>query len=125
MPVPFKKDPEHYNQRKLMTTNVFDLLSEDDDCFIYEDIFNKIDTKEVEKKFSMIGRHAYHPRLITAMLISSYSQGIFNSRKIEQKCKKDLSFMYMSHRNCPNFRVLSDFRKDNYVFLKISFARVL
>lgn len=49
MPVPFKKDPIGYNQRTLMATNIFDLLSEDDDCFIYEDIFSTIDTKEVEK----------------------------------------------------------------------------
>jgi transposase len=116
MPVPFKKDPISYNQRQLLATNVFDLLSEDDDCFTYEDILNSIDTKEIEKKFSMIGQHAYHPRLIMAILIYSYSQGYFSSRKIEQKCKKDLSFMYISHRNCPNFRVLSDFRKDNYKF---------
>jgi len=61
MPVPFKKDPTDYNQRQLLATNVFDLLSEDDDCFIYEDIFSTIDTKEVEKKFS----NAYHPRLIS------------------------------------------------------------
>ena len=73
MPVPFKKDPTDYNQRQLLATNVFDLLSEDDDCFIYEDIFSAIDTKEVEKKFSMIGQHEYHPRLITAILIYSYS----------------------------------------------------
>ena len=116
MPVPFKKDPTDYNQRQLLATNVFDLLSEDDDCFIYEDILNSIDTKEVERKFSMIGQHAYHPKRITAILIYAYSQGIFSSRKIEGKCKKDLSFMYISHRNCPNFRVLSDFRKDNWQF---------
>ena len=108
MPVPFKKDPTRYNQRTLLATNVFDLLAEDDDCFVYEDIFSQIDTKEVEKKYSMIGQHAYHPRLITSILIYAYSQGIFSSRKIEQKCKKDLSFMYISHANCPNFRVLSD-----------------
>ena len=114
MPVPFKKDPTQYNQRTLLATNVFDLLAEDDDCFVYEDIFSQIDTKEVEKKYSMLGQHAYHPRLITAILIYAYSQGIFSSRKIEQKCKKDLSFMYISHANCPNFRVLSDFRKENY-----------
>ncbi|MCX6382979.1 MAG: IS1182 family transposase [Actinobacteria bacterium] len=116
MPVPFKKDPIEFNQRKLMAEDVFDLLDKDDDCFIYEDILNSIDTKEIEKKFSMIGQHAYHPRLITAILIYSYSQGVFSSRKIEKRCKKDLSFMYISHRNCPNFRVLSDFRKDNWQF---------
>ncbi|MBM3710344.1 MAG: IS1182 family transposase [Actinobacteria bacterium] len=116
MPVPFKKDPVEFNQRKLLAEDVFDLLQKDHDCFIYEDILSAIDTKSIEKKFSMIGQHAYHPRLITAILIYAYSQGIFSSRKIEQKCSQDLSFMYISHANCPNFRVLSDFRKDNWGF---------
>ena len=123
MPVPFKKDPTEYNQRQLLTTNVFDLLPEDDDCFVHEDIFSQIDTKEVEKKYSILGQHAYHPRLVTAILIYAYSQGIFSSRKIEEKCKKDLSFVYISHSNCPNFRVLSDFRKENYEFFKECFRQ--
>jgi len=116
MSVPFKKDPTEYNQRALLATNVFDLLPDDHDYFIYEDILSQIDIAKVEKKYSILGQHAYHPRLITAILIYAYSQGIFSSRKIEEKCKKDLSFMYISHRNCPNFRVLSDFRKENYKF---------
>jgi len=29
----------------------------------------------------------------------------------------------ISHRNCPNFRVLSDFRKDNYEFFKNCFCQ--
>jgi len=116
MPVPFKKDPTDYNQRQLLATNVFDLLPEDHDCFIYEDILSQINTKSIEEKYSMIGQHAYHPKRVTAILIYAYSQGIFSSRKIEQKCSQDLSFMYISHKNCPDFRVLSDFRKDNWQF---------
>jgi len=123
MPKPFKKDPQEYNQRKLLAQNVFDLLPEDDDCFVYEDIFSQIDTSTLEKKYSMAGQHAYHPRLITAILIYAYSQGIFSSRKIEARCKRDLSFMYISHLNCPNFRVLSDFRKDNWQFFKNCFVQ--
>jgi len=96
MPIPFKKDPTDYNQSQLLATNVFDLLQKDHDCFIYEDILSQIDTKSIEKKFSMIGQHAYHPRLITAILIYAYSQGIFSSRKIEQKCSQDLSFISLS-----------------------------
>ncbi len=123
MPIPFKKDPEEYNQRKLMAENVFDLLPPDDDCFVYEDIFSQIDTTQLEKKYSILGQHAYHPRIVIAILIYAYSQGIFSSRKIENKCKKDLSFMYISHLNCPNFRVLSDFRKENYEFFKSFFVQ--
>ena len=123
MAPPFKKDPEEFRGRKLMAENVFDLLQKDDDCFIYEDIFSQIDTKSIEEKYSITGQHAYHPRLNIAILIYAYSQGIFSSRKIEKKCKKDLSFMYISHRNCPNFRVLSDFRKNNYKFFAECFKK--
>ena len=73
MSVPFKKDPVEFNGRKLMAENVFDLLPKDHDCFIYEDILNQIDTKSIERKYSMYGQHAHHPRLITAILIYAYS----------------------------------------------------
>ena len=121
MAAPFKKDPEEFRGRKLMAENVFDLLPKDHDCFIYEDILNQIDTRSIEEKYSMTGQHAYHPKQVTAILIYAYSQGVFSSRQIEKKCSQDLSFMYISHRNCPNFRVLSDFRKDNWQFFKDTF----
>lgn len=123
MAPPFKKDPEEFRGRKLMAENVFDLLQKDDDCFIYEDIFSQIDTKSLEEKYSMIGQHAYPPRLIITILIYAYSQGIFSSREIEKKCKRDLTFMYISHMNCPNFRVLSDFRKNNLPFFLEAFKK--
>ena len=123
MTVPFKDDPVEFSGRKLLAENVFDLLEKDDGCFIYEGMFSQINTKSIEEKYSMLGQHAYHPKQITAILIYAYSQGIFSSRKIEKKCKKDLSFMYISHLNCPNFRVLSDFRKDNWPFFVECFKK--
>ncbi len=116
MPVPFKEDPKEFRGRKLFADNVFDLLPKDDDCFIYEDIFSQLDTSALEERYSMLGQHAYHPKLIVSILIYAYSQGVYSSRKIEARCRKDLAFMYISHLNCPNFRVLSDFRKRNLHF---------
>jgi len=123
MQIPFKKDPIEFKQRALFATNVFDLLPSDHPCYVYEDIFEQLDTSSVEEQFSIRGQNAYHPRLITGILIYAYSQGVFSSRKIEKKCHEDLGFMYISHCNCPNFRVLSDFRKDNYLFFKECFKQ--
>ena len=123
MAVPFKNHPVEFNGRKLLAENVFDLLSGDHDCFVYEDIFSQIDTKSIEQKYSMIGQHAYHPKQITSILIYAYSQGVFSSRKIEKRCRQDLSFMYISRLNCPNFRVLSDFRKNNSDFFAETFKK--
>ena len=125
MAPPFKKDPQEFKGRKLFTENVFDLLPKDHDCFIYEDIFSQIDTKSIEEKYSMIGRHAYYPKLIIAILIYAYSQGIYSSRKIEKRCREDLSFMYISHMNCPNFRVLAEFRKNNLAFFAECFKKTI
>ncbi len=123
MRIPFKKDPVSFNQRSLFATDIFDLLPSDHPCYVYEDIFEQLETASVEDNYSLLGQNAYHPRLITAILIYAYSQGIFSSREIEKKCHEDLSFMFISHGNCPNFRVLSDFRKDNYEFFKECFKQ--
>lgn len=123
MPKPFKTLPDEFNQRLLFPTNVFDLLPDDHECYLYADIMGQLDTSEVEKTYSNIGQHAYHPRLIVGILIYAYSRGIFSSREIEKRCNEDLSFMFISEMHCPNFRVLSDFRKDNSDFFEDCFKQ--
>ena len=123
MAIPFKKSPIEYKQRLLFPTNIFDMLPKDHNCYLYGDIFKQLDTSILEKKYSHIGQNAYHPRLIVSILIFSYSQGVFSSRQIEKRCKEDLSFMYIAEMNCPNFRVLSDFRKDNSDFFHDCFKQ--
>ena len=51
--------------------------------------------------------------------------GVFSSRQIEQRCREDLGFMYVAGRNCPNFRVLSDFRKDHGEFFRACFKQTV
>lgn len=123
MKIPFKKKPEEYYNRVLFPSNIFDSLPEDHECFLYKEIFQQIDTSDLEKKYSRKGQNAYHPRLIVSILIYSYSQGVFSSRQIERRCKEDLSFMYIAEMNCPNFRVLGDFRKNNPDFFHDCFKQ--
>jgi len=123
MRVPFKNDPAKFNQRLLFPSNVFDLLPKDHECFVYDDIFRQLDITSIEKKYSYLGQRAYDPRLIVGILLYAYSRGVFSSRQIERRCREDLGFMYIAHMNCPNFRVLSDFRKDNPDFLKECFIQ--
>ena len=121
----FKTDPFEFQHKSLFPANIFELLPDAHECFIYEDLINQLDTSEVEEKYSPKGQHAYHPRLIIGILIYSYSHGIFSSRQIEKKCHEDLGFMYISHLSSPNFRVLSDFRKENYEFFKDCFRQTV
>jgi transposase len=125
MSVPFKSSPVEFNQHLLFPTNIFDLLPKDHECFLYADLFQQIDTSSLESLYSVKGQNAYHPRLIVSILIYAYSQGVFSSRKIEKRCNEDLSFMFIAQMNCPNFRVLSDFRKDHGDFFQDCFKQTV
>lgn len=60
---------------------------------------------------------------MVSILIYANSHGVFSSRQIERRCRQDLAFMYISQMNCPNFRVLGDFRKDNLSFFDDCFKQ--
>ena len=125
MVIPFKSEPADLHQRALFPGNVFDLLPPAHDCFLFHDLFQQLDTGSVEAKYSPNGQHAYHPRQIVSILIYGYSHGVFSSRQLEKRCREDLSFMYIAGRNCPNFRVLSDFRKNNADFFQHCFKQTV
>lgn len=125
MSIPFKSHPEVYYQRVVFPTNVFDLLPAEHECFLYRDLFGQLDTSQIEQQYSRKGQHAYHPKQITSILIYAYSHGVFSSREIEKRCKEDLSFMYIAEMNCPNFRVLSDFRKNHGTFFNDCFKQTV
>jgi transposase len=124
MPTPkFKNSPVQCDQHLLFPSNVFDLLPQDHDCFAYADLLKAIDTSKIEKQYHHLGQHAYHPRHITAILIYAYSHGVFSSREIERRCSQDLAFMHIAQMNCPNFRVLGDFRKNNLSYFHDCFKQ--
>jgi transposase len=125
MSAPFKSSPVEFNQHLLFPSNIFDLLSDGHECYLFADLFQQLDTATIESGYSVKGQNAYHPRLIVAILIYAYSRGVFSSRQIERRCREDLSFMYSAQMNCPNFRVLSDFRKSHGAFFQDCFKQTV
>ena len=60
---PFKPSTVELDQRLMFPTNVFDLLSEDHECYLYEDIFKQLDTSELvrcqRRKFRVLRRTSW------------------------------------------------------------------
>jgi transposase len=125
MTIPFKSCPVEFHHHQLFPSNIFDLLPQDHECYLYAELFEQLDTASVESLYSVKGQHAYHPRQIVAILIYAYSRGVFSSRQIERRCREDLSFMFIAQMNCPNFRVLSDFRKNHGEFFQDCFKQTV
>ena len=88
-------------------------------------MFNQLDTSTLESQYSLEGQHAYHPKKMVSILIYGYTHGVFSMRELEKRCREDLSFMYIAKVNCPNFRTLNNFRKDNAEFFEESFIQTV
>ena len=125
MKIRFKAEAESFHQRELFPSNIFDLLPEDHDCYLFRELFEQLDISELESNYSPLGQNAYHPRQVVGILIYGYTHGVFSARQLEKRSNEDLSFMYIAGRNCPNFRVLSDFRKVHGEFFQSCFKQTV
>ena len=64
------------------------------------------------------GRPCYDPRSMLKLYFYGYRNGIRSSRKLEKACKTNIEIMWMLGGLTPDFRTISDFRKDNVQNLK-------
>jgi len=121
----FKSDSDALHDVQNFSGNIFNLLANDHDCFVFNDLFDQLDTSTLETQYSLNGQYAYHPKKVVSILIYGYTHGVFSMRELEKRCNEDLSFMYIANMSCPNFRTLNNFRKDNAVFFEEAFMQTV
>ena len=68
---------------------------------------------------------ASNPKMLLKILIYGYSTGIRSSRRIQKETREDLVFMWLAGMQEPDFRTISDFRKDRINNIKSIFQQVL
>ena len=71
------------------------------------------------------GGPPYHPRMMVKVLLYGYCVGVASSRRIAQRLHEDIAFRVLAANNTPDFRTISDFRKDNVDALSGLFVQVL
>lgn len=71
------------------------------------------------------GYPPYHPVMMTTLLLYAYCQGIYSSRRIFKACQERVDFMAVTALQKPDFRTISDFRKQHLAALGRLFVQVL
>jgi transposase len=88
-------------------------------------VVDLLDIRELTSQEKNEGRPAYHPRMMLKILIYAYSQKMPSSRVIARRCAEDVVFMWLAGMQKPDFRTISDFRKNNVKVLKKLFKQVV
>ena len=120
-----KFKPDTTPQSLLFGYNVDDFLPSSHLSRVVDAIVDTLDISEIEAKYSEQGQKSYSPKLLIKILFYGYSIGVVSSRKIAQGCVQDLGFMYLSKLYKPDFRTISDFRKNNLKLLEGYFVDIL
>lgn len=112
------------NQNYLLPLNITDLFSEDHVCYLIEQIAEQLDYSEFDKKYAGAGHPAYHPRINIKLLLMANVDGIRSSRRIAKNAQENVVYIYLAEKTNPDFRTISDFRKDNRRLIKNVFREV-
>lgn len=71
------------------------------------------------------GKPQYHPRLMLALAVYSYSNGIFSSRQIERATYRDLGVRFVAANLHPDHDTIAAFRRINKAGFEAAFLQVL
>jgi transposase len=118
---------KNYNQDQnlLFPLHLKDFLPDDHQAMIINDIVETLDLSCLYRKVSSEGNPAYHPKMMLKILIYAYANGIFSSRKIQAAVQESVAFIFLAAWQKPDFRTISDFRKDNLAEFRTLFGLVV
>lgn len=94
------------------------MIPKDHICFLIENVVDKLDFSTFDIRYSGAGHPAYHPRIICKLLTQSMIDKIRPSRAIARNGRENIVFMYLTENLCPDFRTISNFRKNNQDLLR-------
>jgi len=116
------------DQSYLLPPSPSDWLPEDDLVYFVLDAVRDLDLRAITRKYENgdgRGFPPFHPRMMVTLLLYSYTQGVFSSRRIMKRCERDAAYRVIVHNDAPNFRTISDFRKLHLGELEDLFVQVL
>ena len=113
------------NQSQLLPPTLEEMIAYDHLSRLISHSVDEMDISFIEQTYSPEGQHAYNPRMLLKVLVYGYAIGLRGSRKLADRLREDIVFMWLAGRQTPDFRTISDFRKDKLSDFKKIFDQVL
>jgi transposase len=114
-------------QGLLLPPSLRDWLPENHLVYFVSDVVDQLDLSKIHAAYGeeRRGQPPYDPGLMTKLLVYGYCIGVFSSRRIQKRLREDIPFKVLAAGNEPDFRTISDFRKNHLEALQGLFEQVL
>jgi transposase len=118
--IPFSRD-----QAFLLPPDLKAWLPEDDLAHFIVAAVERVPIGAFEVPARTGGKAQYHPRLMLALLIYGYANGIFSSRRIERATYRDIAVHFIAADLHPDHDTIATFRRSNKAAIEAAFLQVL
>ena len=108
-------------QRLLLAVNLEEWVPQDDLCHFVIAAVERVGMEEFQTNERGTGSEQYHPRMMLAMLIYCYANGVFGSRRIERATYRDIGARYITADEHPDHDTICKFRRENFEAIAASF----
>jgi len=116
------------DQPYLLPPSLQDWLPDNHLARFIADVCNELDLTaiyaEYERKDGR-GLAAYHPLLMTRLLLYGYAKGVTSSRCLERATQEDVAFRYLAANQHPDHDTIANFRRRHLEALKGLFVQAL
>jgi transposase len=115
------------DQMWLLPPSVRELVPEGHPAhFVRELVRRELDLREILSLYQEErGYPPYHPVMMTALLLYTYTQGIYSSRRIARAYQERVDYMAVTAQQTPDFRTINEFRSRHLKALDGLFGQVL
>lgn len=113
------------NQGTLLGYTLEDIVPQDAQCRFVLALVRRLDLSELRGRYSDQGAQAYDPAMMLACWFYAYCEGITSTRALEQRCTRDLHFIYLSAHLKPDHTSFSRFRKKNLDLMGSYFMEIV
>ena len=113
------------DQPLLMPIDLREWVAGDDLVHFIIEAAERVDISAFHVSRTGSGVAQYHPRMMLALLVYCYANGIFSSRKIEQATYRHVSVRYIAANTHPDHDTIAKFRRDNAAAFQTAFAQIL
>ncbi len=119
--------PYEPDQLLLLPPSLTDWLPEGHLGYFVSDLVETLDLGPIVKTYGSVtrGNAPYDPRMLVKVLLYAYAVGVPASRQIARELEENVAFRVLAANQQPDFRTISDFRKQHLGALSDLFVQVL
>ena len=97
-------------QTMLLPPDLGELIRADHPVRVVNEVLDRIDITELLRQYRPGGTSSYHPRMLLKVLVYSYINNLYSSRRIDESVGQNIHYMWLAGMSRPDHNTINRFR---------------